>query len=255
MVRTLVIAWALLSASAGAQTFEVAAIKPSQPAGGDRQFSGFQTLGGGRFNTVNTSVRMMIAFAYNIKDYQLSGGPGWANSENYDITAKAESNATEAQFRLMLQALLKDRFKLALRHETKDAPIYELVVAKGGSKLQEDATSAKLRMGMTGRGRITAQKAPITAFLSTLGMLTGRPVVDKTGLTSTYAFTLEWTPDPAEGGPPGPVNPQGQETVPPDTNGPSLFTALQEQLGLRLQSAKGPVDSLTIESVERPSEN
>jgi uncharacterized protein (TIGR03435 family) len=252
MSPTLVFACVLLSASAGAQSFEVASIKPSQPQSEDRQITGFITPGGGRLNTIKTSVRMLITFAYNVKDYQLSGGPGWTNSETYDITAKAEGNPPPEQMRLMLQTLLKDRFRLVLQHGTKDAPIYELMVAKGGPKLQEDTTSPTMKMGMTGRGRITAQKASIAAFVSTLGVITGRPVVDKTGLQGAYAFKLEWTPDVGEGGPPGLGGPNA---VPPDPGGPSLFTAIQEQLGLRLQSAKGPVESLTIESVERPSEN
>jgi uncharacterized protein (TIGR03435 family) len=194
MLRTFASACVLLSASAGAQSFEVASIKPSQPASADRPISGFQTTGGGRLNTVSTSLRMLITYAYNVKDFQISGGPGWANSETYDIVAKADGNATPPQLRLMLQALLKDRFKLALRHETKDVPIYELVVAKGGSKIQEDTESARSRLGMTGPGKFTATKASLAMFTPLLGMLTGRPVVDKTGLASTYTFKLTGRP-------------------------------------------------------------
>jgi uncharacterized protein (TIGR03435 family) len=252
VLRTLLSVCVLLSASAGAQNFEVAVIKPSQPASGGRQFTGFQTPGGGRLNTINTPLRMLITFAYNLKDYQLSGGPGWANSEPYDITAKAAGNATIDQLRIMVQALLKDRFKLVIRHETKDAPIYELVVAKGGSKIQEDTVSARSTMGMTGPGKFTAQKASLAMFAQLLGTLTGRPVVDKTGLASTYTFKLDWTPEVGEG---GPRAPGAQEVAPPDPSGASLFTALQEQLGLRLQSAKGPVENLVIEAAEKPSEN
>lgn len=252
MLSLRVFACVLFSVPAGAQSFEVASSKPSQLESGDRQFTGFQTPGGGRLNTFGTSLCMLITFAYNVKDFQLSGGAGWANSETYDIVAKGAGNATTPQLKLMLQTLLKERFKLTLCHETKDAPIYELVVAKGGSKIQEDTTSAGLVMMMTGRGKVTAQKVPVTAFLPLLGTLTGRPVVDKTGLPSTYAFKLDWTPDPGEGGPPGP---RGPDATPPDPSGPSLFTALQEQLGLRLQSAKGPVENLVIEGAERPSGN
>ena len=252
MLRTFVSACMLLSASAWAQTFEVASIKPSQPMSEDRKIAGIQTPGGGRLNTLSTSLRLLITFAYNVKDFQISGGPGWANSEPYDIVAKADGNATRPQLRLMLQALLKDRFKLTLRHETKDAPIYELVVAKGGSKIQEDTVSVRQRIARTGAGKIVAQKASLAMFAELLGTLTGRPVVDKTGLPSTYAFTLNWTPAVGEGGLPGPPRP---DVAPPDSNGPSLFTALQEQLGLRLQSAKGPVESLVIEGAEKPTEN
>jgi bla regulator protein blaR1 len=195
---------------------------------------------------------MMIIFAYDVKDFQVSGGPGWANSETYDIVAKGDGNATRPQLRLMLQALLKDRFKLALRQETKDAPIYELVVAKGGLKIQEDTTSPRSRSGMTGPGKFIAQKTSLAMFAQFLGTLAGRPVVDNTGLASTYSFKLDWTPEVGEGGPLGPAP---LDAVPPDSNRPSLFTALQEQLGLRLQSAKGPVESLVIEKAEKPTEN
>jgi bla regulator protein blaR1 len=252
MRRTFVPAFMLLGASAWAQSFEVASIKPSQPASPDRQITGVQTPGGGRLNTFSTSLRMLITYAYDVKDYQVSGGPGWTNSETYDIVAKGDGNATRPQLRLMLQTLLKDRFKLALRHETKDAPIYELVLAKGGSKIHEDTTSDRSRVGLTGPGKFTAQKSSLAMFTQVLGTLTGRPVVDKTGLASTYTFRLDWTPEVGEGGLPGPSRP---DVVPPDSNGPSLFTALQDQLGLRLQSAKGPVESLVIEQVEKPTEN
>ena len=254
MLRTLVSACMLLNTSAGAQSFEAASIKPSPPASPDRPITGFQTPGGGlggRLNTFSTTLRMMIEYAYNVKDFQVSGGPGWANSETYDIVAKGDGNSTSPQLRLMLQALLKDRFKLALRHETKAAPIYELVVAKGGSKIQED-TASRQRIAMTGPGKVVAQKTSLELFAQLLGTLAGRPVVDKTGLPTTYKFNLDWTPEPGERGLPGPPSP---DVAPPESNGPSLFTALQEQLGLRLQSAKGPVDSLVIEEAEKPTEN
>jgi uncharacterized protein (TIGR03435 family) len=252
MLRTVVSACMLLSASAGAQSFEVASIKPSPPMSPDRPISGVQTPGGGRLNTLSTPLRMLIMFAYDVKDFQISGGPGWANSESYDIVAKADGNATRPQLKLMLQALLKDRFKLALRHETMDAPIYELVVAKGGPKLQEDTTPARQRIAMTGVGKVMAEKASLAAFAGLLGTLAGRPVVDKTGLPGTYTFQLNWTPAVGERGLPGPARP---DVAPLDSNGPSLFTALQEQLGLRLQSAKGSVESLVIEKAEKPTEN
>src|ERR1700683_729104 len=107
-------------------------------------------------------------------------------------------------------------------------------------------------MAMTGAGKVIAQRASLAMFAELLGTLAARPVVDKTGLPTTYAFKLDWTPDVGERGPPGPVRP---DVAPPDSNGPSLFTALQEQLGLRLQSAKGPVESLVIEEAEKPTEN
>jgi uncharacterized protein (TIGR03435 family) len=198
---------------------------------------------------------MLIMFAYDVKDFQVSGGPGWADSEAYDIVAKAEGNATRAQLRLMLQALLKDRFKLVLRQETKDAPIYELVVAKGGSKIREDTAETRHRIALTGPGKLIAVGTSVAPFVQILGTLAGRPVVDKTGLASNYTFQLNWTPAVGEGGLMGPPRPDGAPVAPLDSNGPSLFTAIQEQLGLRLQSAKGPVESLVIEKAEKPTEN
>ena len=248
MLRTFVSACMLLSASAGAQSFEAAQIKPSQPASADRQISGFQTPGGGRLNTLCTSLQKLIMFAYNVKDFQVSGGPGWANSEPYDIVAKAERNATRPQLSWMLQALRKDRFNLALRHETKDAPIDELVVAKGGPKIQEDTTSPRQRIAMTGVGKM-AQRTRLRCSQMTI---TGRPVVDKTELPSTYTFKLDWPPAVGKRGLPGPAPP---DVAPLDSNGPSLLIALQEQLGLRLQSAKGSVESLVIEKAEKPAKN
>ena len=251
MLRTLVSACMLLSASAGAQSFDAASIKPSQPADPGRRIAGFESPGGGRLNARSATLRMMIMFAYDVKDFQISGGPGWANSEEYDVMARAESNATRPQLRLMLQTLLKERFQLKLGHETKEAPIYELVVAKGGPKMQVDTASPRQRIGVTGVGKIAALRSSTGALAELLaGIITGRPVVDKTGLTSTYTFMLQWTPGVGERGLlPGP------DAAPLDPNGPSLFSALEEQLGLRLRSAKGPVESLVIENAEKPTEN
>jgi bla regulator protein blaR1 len=195
---------------------------------------------------------MLVMYAYDVRDFQILGGSNWVNSEPYDIVAKAEGNASRPQLRLMLQSLLKERFKLELRRETKDAPIYELVVAKGGLKMQEDTTTPARRMGMTGVGKLVAQRTLLAVFAEFLGTIAGRPVVDKTGLSGTYTFKLEWTPDFGEGGLRGPGQP---DVSPPNSNGPSLFAALQEQLGLRLQSMKGPVESLVIETAEKPTQN
>ncbi len=194
MIRTAVGVGLLLGVCAGAQSFEVASIKKSLPAaiGEGQPPTGFQIpRGSGRLNTMRTTLRMLITFAYNVKDYQLSGGPGWANSETYDITARAAENSTTDQLRAMLQTLLRERFKLVLRQGTKDASIYELVVAKGGVKIQEDTTSARSATMMTGRGKAVALRTSLANFVQLLGVVTGRPVVDKTGLTSTYKFDLE----------------------------------------------------------------
>jgi uncharacterized protein (TIGR03435 family) len=253
MLRTLVLACSLLSTSAPAQNFEVASIKPSPPMDPNRPMGGIQTpRGTGRLNAMSASVRMLIMSAYEVQDFQVSGGPRWADSELYDIVAKADGNATRPQLMLMLRALLADRFKLVLRHETKDVPIFELVVAKGGPKLREDTESPGQRIGMTGIGKLIAQRTSLATFAGFLGRIAGRPVVDKTGLQANYTFKLDWVPSEGEGGLRGPVP---SDSAPLDTNGPSLSTAIQEQLGLRLQPAKGPVESLVIEKVEKPTGN
>jgi uncharacterized protein (TIGR03435 family) len=154
--------------------------------------------------------------------------------------------------RLMLQSLLEERFKLRLHRESREEPVYELVVAGGGPRMKQAADSLKqpqrgLRMG---RGQLTGTAAPISILINQISQQLGRSVIDKTGLTGQYDFELKWTPEfnqsqasPAD---PGPQ---------PDLGGPSIFTAIQEQLGLKLESTKGPVEVIVIDSAEKPSEN
>jgi uncharacterized protein (TIGR03435 family) len=180
------------------------------------------------------------------------------------------------QVRKMLQALLADRFKLALSHETKDLPVYALQVAKNGPKFHEstfkpperppDSPPPPLGQGtrpmqgirMNGRGELTVTYVDLPMFANMLSRIVGRIVVDKTGLTGKYDFTLKWTPEEGQ----GPMMPGGRGTgpdgaapAPAESSGPSIFTALQEQLGLKLDSEKAPTDVLVIQHVERPSEN
>jgi len=269
-------------------TFEVASVKPNHSGDGRVQIS--NTPGG--FRAINVTPKMLIVFAYNIKDPELSGGPSWINSERYDIDAKvadAPDNQQQlnAEFldlrnqrrRQMVQALLADRFKLTVTHETKDLPIYNLVVAKGGPKFHETTTPPPdpaappepprpgqpfrgrgIRMAF-GRGQLDLNGVPMSAFANALSEQLGRNVLDKTELKGNYDLSLKWTPEEgqgrffggAPGGPDG--RPAGDAPPPPDSSGPSIFTALQEQLGLKLESAKGPVETLVIASIERPSEN
>lgn len=268
-------ACALFSQSAPARlTFEVASIKPSSP---DARGVMIQNQPGGGLRMTNVPLRVLITQAYDIRDFQLSGGPGWMNSDRYDITAKADrSAATDSpppdprqlsdsqvktmmeQMRERLRSLLADRFQLAIHRETKDAPVYALVVAKGGSKLQEAKEGApNQRRMMMGRGQINGEGVKLEFLAQVLSNQLGRPVLDKTGLTGNYDIKLTWTPDPGQGigGPLGPPPPGVEPPPPADPNGPSLFTAVQEQLGLRLESQKGPVEMIVIDHVEKPSEN
>lgn len=192
--------------------------------------------------------------AYNLKSSdQLSGLPEWADSEPFDIEAKMDDADIAAfhklsleqqwdQAALMLQSLLADRFKLQIRHSIKELPVYELVVAKGGPKLKESRGAVSLDGMVTRPGQIYIPCGPIgRRFIYGLSDEVGRIVIDKTGLTGYYDITLKWTPDRSQTSDPN---------APPD-----LFTALEEQLGLKLVSIKAPVDVIVVDHVERPSEN
>ena len=268
----------LLSFELSAQTqppapaFEVASIKANHSA--DRRMM-MDIAPGGRVNVTNLNLKQLILFAYQIKDSQLSGASGWIDSDQYDITAKAEGPATPDELRLMMQTLLADRFKLSLRHETKEMPVYALVVAKDGPKLHENKEAETQKQDLRpedgkpgdpkgapfkgrgmhmGRGMLSAQAAPLNILADSLSRQLGRVVIDKTGLTGLYDFELKWTPDESQGqmfkGVDG-----GDSAPPPDASGPTLFTALQEQLGLKLESQKGPVEVFVIQHAEKPTEN
>jgi uncharacterized protein (TIGR03435 family) len=211
----------------------------------------------GHFRAENVSVVMLIHWAYEMPETRILDAPGWARSNYFNIDAAADpavdqrlhnltSDAGRKQKELMVQALLADRFKLVTHTETRELPIYELVVAKGGAKLGDPKNS-----GTTfdySRGRIEVDGSNSVAFLAEeLSKETGRDVVDKTGITGRYNLKLHWTPDDA-------TEPQLLNGVPVDS-GPTLFTALEEQLGLKLEPAKGPVQVLVIDKVEMPSAN
>jgi bla regulator protein BlaR1 len=253
-------------------SFEVASIKPSAP---DERRMFLQLQPGGGLRVTNMTFKQILAFAYDVRDFQISGGPGWITSDRYNIQAHPEHasddqaaagdirNMTDEQRKTLdqqvrerMRTLLADRFQLAMHRETKESPVYALVVAKGGSKLKEntDASGGRQGLGMR-RGQLTGTAAPLPMLATVLSNMVGRPVIDKTGLTGKYDFELQWTPDPGQTLVPGALSPGPDAPPPPDPNGPTLFTAVQEQLGLRLESQKGPVDLIVIDGVEKPSEN
>jgi uncharacterized protein (TIGR03435 family) len=220
--------------------FEVASIKPTATEG---SFT-IDFPPGGRFSTRNVTVHNLLRNAYGLEDYQISGGPGWINSAGFDIEAKAAAGAGDLpreQVLQMIQALLTDRFHLAVHRETRQLPIYALVVGKTGSKLQA-ADSSATPAGTLKMGQLITQKMSMTTLANLLTFDLERPVRDETGLQGDFAFTLEWTRGLGESDAGAPSR-------------PSLFTAVQEQLGLKLESAKGPVEVLVIDRVEKPSEN
>ena len=242
--------------------FEVASIKPGDP---DNQQQSFLIQPGGRLVTTNVPLEMLIGFAYDVRNHQISGVPKSFDSARFTIEAKGGANAradaetkgppsVEAvtRYRLMLQSLLAERFNLALHKETREEPIYELIVDKGGTKMKTSTDTAKgSPQGLRGgRGQITGMAAPMPLLANFFAQQLGRSVIDKTGLDGKYDFTLKWMPDPlAAGGSSGP------DAIPFDPAAPSLTIAVQEQLGLKLQSTRGPVDILVIDHVEKPSEN
>jgi len=269
--------------------YEVASIKPSNPDA----LGMFMTIPGPEivsdsFTAKNLTVLALIRSAYGIPfgdDNRISGAPKWISIEKYDVDAKIEASVVDALKKLnpdqrmaaqqhMLQSLLADRFKLTIHRETKDLPMYTLVIAKNGPKLKEskpdDAAPAAPatrggpggRGGRGGRGMsimgrggpLVGQSVPIKFLVDLLSAILGRPISDKTGLTGTYDFTLQWTPDENQSSPGGAPN-GPPPPAPADTTGPSLFTAIQEQLGLKLESGKGPVEIIVIDHVERPSGN
>ncbi|MGA3187847.1 MAG: TIGR03435 family protein [Bryobacteraceae bacterium] len=245
--RRQVLAMAAGSLVLQGQEFEVASIKPSDPAARGTRVQ----LERGRFTGSNLTVKFLIQFSYEVREFQIQGGPGWIGTQGYDITAKGGGDATEEDVPPMMQALLKERFKLVLHRATKELPIYALVAAKGGPKMKASASSGEKGVSMrTRRGLIEVQQITMAELATQLARILGRSVVDRTELAGEYDFKLEWTPDEAE---PGGAREPG--TIQVEGTGPSIFTALQEQLGLKLESTKGPVEILVIERVEKASEN
>ena len=269
-------------AATASPTFEVASIKRHQGGGP----SMLRNQPGGTLAVANIPVNFLIAFAYNVKRFQITAGPAWINSEGFDIEAKPDiappedarnmsfeqHQAIMDQQRVRMQNLLADRFQLKFHRETKELPIYALVVAKNGPKLHEssapsppDPSAAPKRGGpngpgiFMGRGQLTGKQMKLSFLAEALSEQLDRLVIDRTGLNGFYEFTLKWAPDESQGAAfkgPGPLPPGGPDAPPPpDSSGPSLFTAIQEQLGLKLEPSKGPVEILVIDRVEQPSEN
>jgi uncharacterized protein (TIGR03435 family) len=235
-------------------SFEVATIKPSKP---EEQGVSIQVGTNNLLTTRNTTLSWLITFAYGIHARQLSGGPAWLETEHYDLTGKAdtEGQPSDKQLRGMLQKLLAERFQLTFHREKKELSVYAISIGKAGSKItkSEGNPNGLPGFGMRGLGNLIINNATIPEFAALLqGNILERPVVDQTGLPDRYNFTLKWTPDASQFGG------RGANAPPPADNAdtpPDLFTAFQQQLGLKLESTKAPVDVLVIDKVEKPSEN
>ena len=225
--------------------FEVASIKPSEDPPGS--VSGiFENRG--RINAKNVTLKRCVRGAYNIPEPQIVGGPKWIGQDRYYIEAKAAVPANDRELMLMLQTLLADRFKLVLHREQRAIPGYRLVLGNRGLKAQASALDQD-SVGHSQRGRIEVQGYTLTQFALKLSETLYQPVLDETGIDGKFDIKLEWTPDDMHAKPPS-TEQRGSAA-----DGPSIFTALQEQLGLKLNAGKVPAEVLVIDSVEKPSEN
>ena len=242
----------------GFAAFEVAAIKPTPPDWRGGRF--IRMASAHQFVARNHALRTLVAAAYNVNPRAISGGPAWVDSAHYDIIAKSPGevrpNATEQM--AMLRNLLADRFKLTLGHAQKDLPYYAIVKAKNGPKLKESPSEDAPPEGFPPLTfvvtpelvRLPGHHASVADLASVLQRAAlDRPVVDKTGLAGQFDFALEFAPDETVFG--GAFRTANSD----DLAKPGLFAAIQEQLGLKLEGARGPVDVLVIDHVERPSEN
>jgi uncharacterized protein (TIGR03435 family) len=244
----------LLAQSPAPKAFDVVSVKPSAPD--EHNSFMFQSLPGGTIRMAGVPLRMMIMEAYGVKAFQMSGGPDWIRNDRWDVLAKAEGfqgRIPREQENLMVQSMMADRFQLKVHSDTKEESVYALVVDKNGSKMiphTDDERQFRSRYGS-----LTVKKGGMGSFADWLSRQLGRVVIDKTDLKGEYDYTLEWSPEPGEGGPESVGLPPEAPRPHVDTNGPSIFTALQEQLGLRLVSQRGPVEIIVIDGLERPSAN
>jgi uncharacterized protein (TIGR03435 family) len=240
--------------ASAAPAFDVAAIRQNNADHTARSHI-ISSPSDGNFRAINVRLKAILQFAFGISETQILGGPAWIDSTKFDIEAKADSSvddrmralgsvAAKRQKQVMLQALLADRFHLAAHEETRQLPIYVLVVAKNGPKFKESKANGTTIN--SGNGYIAVQGSDNTLALlaQQLAQILGRVVVNKTEMQGRYDLTLKWTPDELF----------GPNAVSPDS-GPSLFTAIQEQLGLKLEAQRGPVQIIVIDHIEMPSEN
>jgi uncharacterized protein (TIGR03435 family) len=257
-----------LAAASNAQqrSFEAASVKANRSGSTEIHFG---MPGGGRFTVTNAPLREIIRDAYNIADFQIVEAPDWARVERYDIVAKADGSPEPGEMFAMMQTVLADRFKLKVRREKRELPVYELVRARAdgslGPRVRTSTTDcvallAAARQGTPlppsnrvlcgargGPGKLTVGGMTMDQLAGILWPRVGRTVINRTGIEGSYDLDLDFAPAAPAG-----VQPPALDIVGADA--PSIFTAVQEQLGLRLESAKAPVDVLVVEHVERPSD-
>jgi uncharacterized protein (TIGR03435 family) len=224
--------------------FEVATIKPTGPSVDGHTHINYPA--GDRFSASNITILALMEWAYGMSERQVLDGPGWLASTRFDIQAKADADPIKGLTaeqdrdlkRRMVQALLAERFHLVVHRETRTLPAYDLIVAKGGAKIQLTKSNGK-SIG-AGRTHFNGEGLSMILIAEELSKISGRVVVDKTNLSDRYDLKLQWSPD---------------DVPAADNSAPSLFTAIQEQLGLKLESVKEPVPVLVIDHVESPTPN
>jgi uncharacterized protein (TIGR03435 family) len=269
-------------APAAGPTFEVASVKPNK-SGDQRAMLSLPPTG--RLTATNVPLRLLLRQAFDVQDFQLVGGPSWVNTDRFDIVAKAPDGVTDQnQIRPMLLALFADRFKLVTHTETREMPIYSLVLARSDGRLGPKLSVTKvdcaamfsgrrgaplpppppapaqlpppIECGVTiGTGMMNVGGMAMLEFARALSQFAGRIVLDRTGLKERYSFQLQYAPEGRGFGPGPGLGPAGPEPAAVDPNIPSLFTALQEQLGLKLESDKAPIDVIVIDRIEQPIED
>ena len=236
----------LVVVSASAQdtraVFEVASIKPNDSNSG---VSNGGRLTGQRFTSTNVTIVQLLRTAYGVQEFQIQGGPGWIGLDRYDIIANMPSGSRPDEWPVMLQNLLADRFRLRLHREPRLTDVYALVVARNGFKLTpQDSSRCAPPNGSCGFNatptEIVARGQSMDQLATRLSRSIGQTVVNKTGVSGIFDFKLEWTQDE-------------QFRAPGASASPAIFTALTEQLGLRLQGDRAPVEVLVIDTVERPT--
>jgi uncharacterized protein (TIGR03435 family) len=243
ITQHLFLGFVLSAGVAACQSFEVASIKfHPEPI----THSADPAIRGSRVSGTAITLIDLIEDAYGLRRDQISGEPGWARTSHYDIDAKGpgDSAITRDQLKQMLQSLLAERFQLKVHRETEEVPVYALVTDKNGPKLKAiapDATGGYSVQGTAKGMHMVVTRGTMDQLARQLSNTAGRPVIDRTNLPGLYAYTLDWFPSDL--------------VPPPDLDTPSMFAALQEQLGLRLEATKGPVEKLVIDHAEKPSEN
>jgi uncharacterized protein (TIGR03435 family) len=244
-----------LMAADASPAFEVVTIKPDDPA--HPKGKSFQVRGD-QITLTGVSLHDLMTFGYGIHPRQVSGGPSWLDTDKFEIHGKpdTEGQPNTKQLGIMLQKLLADRFKLTIHHDKKELTVYAITVGKTGPKLTAAVSNGNglPGLGMRAPGRAIIRNATIADFAGFMqSIVLDRPVLDQTKLDTRYDFTLDWTPDETQfPDRTGPVPP------PPATDAeifPDLFTAMQQQLGLKMESTKAPVDVIVIDKVEKPSDN